>query len=289
MIFKKTGLIKLVLACSAAWSATGQSLNWDGQTGIYTTPLASVASSKAGQAGRPVVGYHFLNGGDVMGAWHSVSVTEGFAGRAEFGYTRTMMSAGSNTALSPLWKGGYNVVHGKVNLVGENAGKHAWMPAVSAGFVARMGDGNVSGTLAGNKTYTNGDIYFVATKVITQTKKVPILLNFGYKGTNASALGLAGNAPEWKGRAFAGAGFVVTGPAKSTLIFAGEVSQQPKSVKNLPGVVVPTMLAYAVRIVPTEKAKFNIDLGVAQIAGRVGPGVDLKLRKQFVLGISYGF
>lgn len=288
MIAKK-GFIKLVLVCSAVMGASGQSLNWEGQTGIYTTPLASVAASKAGEAGRPVVGYHYLNGGDTMGAWHSVSVTEGFAGRAEFGYTRTMMSAGSNPALSPLWKGGYNIVHGKVNIVPSELSKKAWMPAVSAGFVARMGDGNVSGVLGGNQTYANGDIYMVATKVITQTKKVPILLNFGYKGTNASALGLAGNAPGWKGRAFGGVGFVVTGPAKSTLIFAAEISQQQKSVKNLPGVVMPTMLAYAVRIVPTEKSKFNVDLGMAQIAGRIAPGVDLKLRKQLVLGVSYAF
>jgi hypothetical protein len=30
-------------------------------------------------------------------------------------------------------------------------------------------------------------------------------------------------------------------------------------------------------------------MGIAQIAGRVAPGVDLQLRKQPVLGISYGF
>jgi len=52
---------------------------------------------------------------------------------------------------------------------------------------------------------------------------------------------------------------------------------------------VPTTVTYAARIVPLpERAKFNIDFGVAQAAGKILPGVDLKVRHQFAFGISYG-
>jgi hypothetical protein len=35
--------------------------------------------------------------------------------------------------------------------------------------------------------------------------------------------------------------------------------------------------------------KLNFDFGVAQVAGKIMPGVDLKLRAQFVAAVSYGF
>jgi hypothetical protein len=47
----------------------------------------------------------------------------------------------------------------------------------------------------------------VASETITQTEKLPIVLNAGYKATNASVLGLAGNAPAYRGRAFGAAGY----------------------------------------------------------------------------------
>jgi hypothetical protein len=75
--------------------------------------------------------------------------------------------------------------------------------------------------------------------------------------------------------------------------------QQPRSIEGLPGAVVPTTLTYAVRIVPAgalplhgwgvESPKLTIDFGLAQAAGRIAPGVDLQARRQFALGISYGF
>jgi hypothetical protein len=171
-----------------------------------------------------------------------------------------------------------------------NAGKNAWLPAISAGFVARSQVANVAGQLASpTRTYNNADFYAVATKTITQTKVVPVLLSFGYKATNAQVFGLAGNAPGYKGRAFGAAAFVFKGPAKSTLILGSEFAQQPREVQNLPGADVPTTLTYALRIVPLENSKFNVDFGIAQAAGKILPGVDLKVRHQFALGVSYGF
>ena len=272
----------------AARSSEAQSLNWEGQTGVFVTPLAYTAPSSPGKAGRPVLAYHFLNAGEVLGNFHTTSVTVGLLGRTEFGYTRTFHQPGDTAGLSPLWSGGFNIVHGKVNLVPENVGKRKWAPALSAGFVARTGVNHVSGVLA-NKQYSNGDFYLVATKTVTQVKGLPLVFNLGYKATNASVFGLAGNAPAYTGRLFGAAAFVLTGPAKSQLIFGSEFAQQPREVQNLPGTIVPTTITYVTRIVPLpERAKFNIDFGVAQAAGKILPGVDLKVRHQFALGISYG-
>lgn len=276
------------LAFLFAGIAPAQSLNWEGQTGIFVTPLAYTASSPKNNIGRPIVAYHFLNVGPVLGNFHTASVTVGLASRAEFGYTHAFHQPGSSPALSPLWDSGFNLVHGKVNVVPENAGKQKWVPAISGGFVARTQVHNVSGVL-GKRDYSSGDFYVVATKTVTQTKKLPLIFNLGYKATNASIYTLAGLAPRYSGRLFGAAAFVVKGPAKSTLIFGSEFSQQPREIRNLPGAVIPTTLTYAARIVPSEKAKFNIDFGVAQAAGKILPGVDVKVRHQFALGVSYGF
>jgi hypothetical protein len=285
-----SGAAALLLAgFLGAGVAAAQNLNWDGQTGVFITPLAYTAASPTTGFGRPIVAYHFLNAGSVLGNFHTISVTEGIGGRVEFGYTRDLHQEGSTAGLSPLWGSGFNLVHAKVNVVKENAGKHAWLPAISGGFVARTQDRNVSGLLlAPPKSYSNADFYVVASKTITQTKAVPIVLNLGYKATNASVYGLAGNAPGYTGRLFGAAAFVFKGPAKSALVLGSEFSQEPRQLQNLPGAIVPTTITYAARIVPLEKQKFNIDFGVAQAAGVIEPGVNLKARHQFALGVSYG-
>lgn len=277
-----------VLFLSSASPAAAQNLNWEGQTGVFITPLAYTAPSPETSIGKPILAYHFLNAGDVLGNFHTSSVTVGLLSRVEFGYTRTFHQAGSTPDLSSLWDGGFNVVHGKVNVLPENVGKHNWIPALSAGFVARSQDHHVAGVLSKSDN-TNADFYLVATKTVSQVKSLPLVLNLGYKATNASVFGLAGNAPAYRGRLFGAAAFVVKGPAGSQLIFGSEFAQQPRDVKDLPGAIVPTTITYAARIVPVpEHAKFNIDFGVAQAAGWILPGVDLKARHQFALGVSYG-
>ena len=101
--------------------------------------------------------------------------------------------------------------------------------------------------------------------------------------------GLTGNAPAFQGRWFSTAAFVVSGP-RSTLIFGSEVAQQPRRVEGLAGAAVPSTLAYFVRAVPKiEGTKMNIDFGVAQVAGNVMPGVNVRARHQFAMGVSYQF
>jgi hypothetical protein len=269
-------------------SAAGQGLNWEGQTGAFITPFAYTSKSPNDNLGHPQVAFHYLNTGSVIGNNMQASITVGLFGRAEFGYTRSFNAAGKTAGLSPLFEGGFNTVHGKFNFVPENAAKTKWVPGIAAGFVARTQVRHVGGVL-NNQDTNNGDLYVVATKTVTQIKGLPFLVNIGYKATNASLFGITGNAPDWTGRAFGAAAFVVKGPAKSTLILGSEFAQQPRFIKDLPGATLPTTLTYFVRIVPNGEVPFNLDFGVAQAAGKVAPGVDVKARNQFAMGMSYRF
>ena len=275
--------------------AVAQSLNWEGQTGVFVTPLAYSVSTGDARLSIPVVSYHYLNAGPVLGNFHQVSITMGAFNRVEFGYTGNLHQDGSTTGLSGLWSGGFNAFHGKVNLLRE---RRSGLPALSVGFVARTQVRNVGGVIQGHDT-NNQDFYVVATKTITRFRKLPLVFNAGFKATNASLLGLAGNAPGYSGRAFGAAGFAFKGPGRSTILLGSEVLQQPRSIEGLPGAVMPTTITYAVRIVPSgalpihgwgvEKPKLTLDFGVAQAAGNIMPGVNLQARHQFAFGISYGF
>jgi len=268
-------------------SLQAQNIGWEGETGVFVTPLAYTAQSPKDGLGKPLVAFHYLNGGGVLGDFYNVSGTAGAFSRIEFGYTRALHSLGGDPNFSPLWNDGFNIVHGKVNFVHENASRTKWVPALSVGFIARTQVRNVGGAIQ-KKDTINGDIYVVATKMFTQTG-VPIILNGGVRGTNAQLWGLGGNAPEWSARAFGSAGFVVKLPNKATAIFAAEIAQQPTHPDQLPTAVIPTTITYAVRLSPIPESKLNVDFGVAQIAGKIAPGVDLQARSRLGLQISYGF
>lgn len=268
-------------------SLQAQNIGWEGETGVFVTPLAYTAASPGKGLGRPLIAYHFLNGGEVLGDFYNVSATVGAFSRVEFGYTRSLHSLGGDPSFSALWNNGFNIVHGKVNVVPENAGKAQWIPAISVGFIARSQVRNVGGVIQ-NKDTTNGDIYLVASKTITQTG-VPIILSGGVRGTNAQLWGLGGNAPDWSAQAFGAAGFVVKLPKKVTAIFAAEIAQQPRHPDQLPAAVIPTTITYAVRLTPIAESKLNIDFGIAQVAGKIAPGVDLRARSRLALQVSYGF
>lgn len=290
-----------VLVAVAEFGASGvalaQSLNWEGQTGVFVTPLAYTAPSSSKGFGVPVFAYHYLDGGGVIGGFHQASITIGGFNRIEFGYTRDIHQAGGNPQFSSLWTSGYNVFHGKVNVISEKDTKQGWLPSISLGFVARSNIGNVGGVLL-NKNNSNADFYIVATKSVTQIRKAPLVVNVGYKVTNASLLGLAGNSPAYQGRAFGALAFVLKGPARSTLVVGSELLQENREIQGLPGAIVPTTITYAIRVLPSgaffsgrgwnsERPKFTFDFGVAQAAGTILPGVNLQARHQFALGISY--
>ena len=138
-----------------------------------------------------------------------------------------------------------------------------------------------------NRNIRNGDIYLVATKTVTQSKRVPLVLSGGYRGTNAELWGMGGNAPAMVGRAFGAVAFVFKGPAhSSTVILGSEVSQQPRHPDQLPAAVIPTTFTYCMRVVPRAERKIDIDFGVAQIAGKIAPGVDLQSRARIGMQLS---
>jgi hypothetical protein len=263
-------------------------LNWEGQTGALVTPFAYTSPSPADGFGRPAVSFHYLNGGDVLGGFYEVSGTVGFLKRFEAGYSRALSSDGSTPALSPLFEGGFNIFHAKANLLGENAGKHGYLPAVSLGFVARTEVRRVGGVLNSKDTH-NEDVYLVATKTITYFRVVPIVCSLGFKVTNASVLGIAGNAPNWQGRLFGTLGFVVPGPVRSKIVLGSEFLQEPRHIEGLPGATMPTTLTYFARVIPRGELPLNVDFGVAQVANKILPGVDLRARSQFAVGVSYRF
>jgi len=278
----------VVFLISVTPAGHAQSLNWEGQTGAFVTPFAYTSASPTTGFGRPAVSFHYLDGGDTLGGFYEVSGTIGFLKRFEVGYTRALNSDGSVPSLSPLFNGGFNIFHGKANLVGENAGKHKYIPAISLGFVARTNVRRVGGVLDSNDKH-NEDFYVVATKTITYVKVLPIIANFGLKATNASVLGIAGNAPNWQGRLFGAVGFVLPGPVKSKIVVGSEFLQEPRHIQGLPGAQLPTTLTYFARVIPGSERPLNVDFGVAQVANNIMPGVKLHARSRFAMGVSYRF
>ena len=290
-------------------------LGWEGGTGVFVTPLAYTASAE-GQKYHPVVGYHYLNAGPIIGDFHEFSMELGIGKRFEVGYTREfhimegsggMTSPKGTTNLNYLWQNGFDIFNGKVLLVPENFQKHAWVPAISTGFVARTGVRNVGDYLTYNNQTnngkSNGDVYLVATKVVTQVyKKVPIVLNGGVRGTDAELWGMGGNAAGWTAEPFGAVAFVFSGPHKSSITVGSEAAAQPHhplgytSLTDKGGLPlnIPTTLTYCARFVPNPKYHVNFDVGVAQIAGRVynnnaGTVVDLQARHQLGTQVTWSF
>src|SRR5208337_3144070 len=146
-------ILLTILFAVAAPAGHGQNLNWEGQTGAFVTPFAYTSASPAGGFGLPTVSFHYLDGGNVLGGFYEASATVGFLKRFEVGYSRALNSDGSVPTLSPLFNGGFNIFHAKANLLGENAGKHKYIPAISLGFVARTNVRRVGGVLDSKDTH----------------------------------------------------------------------------------------------------------------------------------------
>jgi hypothetical protein len=134
---------------------------------------------------------------------------------------------------------------------------------------------------------TNGDIYTIANKVVP-IKPFPVVLNAGVRDTNAELWSMGGNAPDWQARALGAVALVLKEPAKSTIIVASEAARQPQHPLDSSKLNIPTTFTYCARGAPIPKYKLNVDVGVAQIAGNVMTGVDLKGRRQVGAQVSYG-
>jgi hypothetical protein len=284
----------VVLSLSFATTLKAQALGWEGETGVFVTPLAYTASA-SGQKLHPVVAYHYLNAGPVVGQFHEASIEVGIGKRLELGYTHEYHAFGSDPNLSYLWQNGFEIFNGKLNLLPENRAQKPWVPAISIGVIARANVRNAGNFMAEQNPATmhgktDDDVYVVASKTVTQAfRKVPVILNAGVRGTNAELWGMSGNASDWQARGFAAIAFVFAGPRNSSMIVGSEMAQQPHHPEGFPALNIPTTLTYCVRIVPSPRHKLNIDFGVAQIAGQVAPAVNLQARHQFGAQITYGF
>lgn len=288
-----------------------QNLTLEGQTGGFITPTAYVVYSAKDQFfSHPAIGYHFVNASKVIGNIHTFSIAEGFANRAELGYTRSVHQLGDDPRFSGLWHfAGMNVFNGKAVVIKDGQGS-PFTPGFAAGFVVRTGDKFVSGALdralTGKvKSYTNGDVYIVATKTWLHPP-FPFLANLGWKATNASIYGIGGQSTRFGGRLFGGLGIPIPGPFKTAIVPAAGFTQEPPNVKNLSAILyppgshphVPTTLDYAVRITQKENPHFAFDAGVGQVAGTIGTTVaitpagpvfipvNLQARSIFGMGLS---
>lgn len=260
---------------------SAQNLTLEGQTGGFITPTAYVVYSDDGKFfSHPAFGYHFVNANSVIGDLHTFSIAEGFANRAEVGYTRSVHWTGNNALFSNLWHyAGMNIFNGKAVAV-KDGQFGAWTPGLAAGFVVRTGDKFVSGHLDG-KTYTNGDVYVVATKTWLHPP-VPFLVNFGWKATNASIYGIGGQATRFGGRLFGGLGIPLPFLFGTAIVPSAGFSQEPPTAKNLGALSstsvylvqgrahLPTTLDYAIRVTQKEHPHFALDFGVGQVAGNIG-------------------
>ena len=258
-----------------------QNLTLEGQTGGFITPTAYVVYGEKGSFfSHPAVGYHFVNANSVIGDIHTFSIAEGFANRAEAGYTRSVHWTGDSTSFSNLWHyAGMNIFNGKVVAI-KDGQFGPWTPGFAGGFVVRTGDQFVSGALNAAltgvpKTYTNGDVYVAATKTWLHPP-VPFLVNLGWKATNASIYGIGGQSTRFGGRLFGGLGIPLPGPFKTAIVPAAGFTQEPPTSVNLGAILVggrahlPTTLDYAVRVTQKEHPHFAFDIGVGQVANNIG-------------------
>jgi hypothetical protein len=258
-----------------------QNLTLEGQTGGFITPTAYVVYAEKGQLySHPAVGYHFINANKVIGDVQTFSIEEGFANRAEAGYTRSVHWTGDSPTFSSLWNyAGMNIFNGKVVAISDGQ-FGSWTPGVAGGFVVRTEDRFVSGALDGSR-YTNGDIYAVATKTWLHAP-LPFLANFGWKATNASIYGLGGQATRFGGRLFGGLGIPLPFFFKTAIVPSAGFSQEPPTSKNLGPLSatsvyllqgrahLPTTLDYAVRVTQKDHPHFSFDFGIGQVAGNIG-------------------
>jgi Protein of unknown function (DUF3034) len=306
----------------AASRANAQNLTLEGQTGGFITPTAYVVyTDKEKFFSHPAVGYHFVNSSAVIGNIHTFSIEEGFANRAEAGYTRSVHTTGNSQLFSSLWDySGMNIFNGKVVAV-KDGQFGQWTPGLAAGFVVRTGDRFVSGALneklyGALKSYTNEDLYVSATKTWLKPP-VPLLVNIGWKATNASIYGIGGQATRFGGRLFGGLGIPLPGPFHTAIVPAMGFTQEPPQVVNLSAALynpatgtpggpahIPTTMDYAVRVTQKDNPHFAFDIGVGHVAGVIGqaavatnlpppyppyvagPPVDLKANAVMGLGLS---
>ena len=303
---RPAALAAVAISLFVCGTVSAQHLTLEGQTGGFLTPTAYVVFSAKGSVfSHPAIGFHFINTSAVIGNVETFSITEGFANRAEAGYTRSVHQFGNQPTatatplgLSNLWHyNGMNVFHGKVIALKEGTGGQ-WTPGIAVGGVFRTNDRFVSGAanleLTGTlKSYTNGDAYIAVTKTWAK-KPVPFLANVGWKATNATIFGIGGQSTRFGGAFFGGLGIPLPLGHGVVAVPSAGFTQEPKTAVNLNTLLnaalyqceaahlcnpasyplmsahLPTTLDYAVRVTQRDNPHFSFDIGVGQVAGNIG-------------------
>jgi hypothetical protein len=317
----------LIFTALAPATLHAQTLNLEGQTGGFIIPGAYTIPSDPGHKwSSPSIGFHYLKSGTTVGDFYTSSITEGYGNWLEFGYTRNSHSNGSDfnrggvsgtDGASDLWAfSGFNVYHAKAKFLSENYKKHKWVPAVAAGFIIRAQDQFVTGALQnGHPAHINEDIYVVATKLVRETK-IPLMLNFGVRGTNAQLYGAGGeagsqpiftpivagapcpqectetNGPHFGAKPFGGIGIPIpVSKSDHALVIepGAEIATEPRYVAVLSGAHVPTTETYGFRFTKLPTFRWTIDAGVGHIGNQLGPSLYIHANAVESVSLTYRF
>jgi hypothetical protein len=269
--------------------ANAQSLNMDGQSGIFLQPLAEVVPSPQHQFGGPTVSFHAVNAGPVAADYINTGVEEGFGNWLEFGYTRNFHTNGADPTISPLFNfRGMNIFNFKAKLLPSNYHDHKYLPTISLGGVLRTNDPFVVQAVK-HKNATNGDVYLVGTKLFTIGNKFAFEVNAGVRGTNAQKYGYGGNTVDWEARAFGGVAFPI--PIKKLVVItpAIEIDQEPRRIKYVPTASLPTDIIYAIRVSRYPDSKWSFDVGTGHLGANIAPGINIKANTAVALAVNYRF
>ena len=264
-----------------------QSLNMDGQSGIFFQPWAEVVPSPNGQFGGPTVGFHIVDAGPVAGDYMNVGVEEGFGNWVEFGFTRSNHTDGGDPAISPFFNfSGMNIFNVKAKLLPSNYHNRKYLPTISVGGVVRTNDPFVV-QLVEHKNATNGDIYLVGTKLFVFGKKFAFVANAGVRGTNAQKYGYGGNTLNWQARAFGAIAFPI--PIKNLVVITPtfEVDQEPDKIKYIPTARLPTDLIYAVRFSRLPDSRWSFDIGTGHVGATLGRGINIKVNNAIAFAADF--
>ena len=187
--FGKSGLAVGILGLSLAYAAQGgvPLNNLEGVGGVAFNPLAYPAGQNKGSndweqvVSKPQLGswYVRLNESDID--WNAIGGAVSLFNRLELSYGYEAVAIGG---VANIHK---NNVGAKLNLVPENAGGSAFVPAISVGTVWK----ETSKVLVPGADDSAFDFYAVATKLITQTP-LPVLLSGGVLSSKEYITGVAG-------------------------------------------------------------------------------------------------
>ena len=241
-----------------------------------------VYSAKGQFFSHPAVGYHFVDASKVIGNVHTFSIAEGFANRAEVGYTRSVHTEGDSALFSSLWHfPGMNIFSGKVVAI-KDGQFGPWTPGFAVGGLVRTDDRFVTGALDQEftgtlKSYTNGDVYVAVTKTWLHPP-VPFLVNLGWKATNASIYGLGGpgdalwRAAVWRA-GHSAALRLPHGHCAGGRIYAGATDVEEPGRDPVPSGRKGASADHAGlrgRVTQKENPHFAFDIGIGQVAGNIG-------------------